>query len=354
MIRRIGVWNTAFLGDAVLTLPLLLTLRANYPDAELHFWVRKGVGSLFSAQPELTAVHEFDKRGQQGGGGALFGLGRELRHGAFDLWINAHSSLRSGLIARASGAPMRIGYDSPWYNRLLHTHTVPRRFDALDEIERLLQLTIPLAPSRIVHWPELVLPADSRERAAAYWHDNVRAPVLGMHPGSVWATKRWPAGYFAEVARRAVEAGAQVMLFAGPGEVEVAREVAELAGIAGTPALLDVAGKLSLCDLGAYLGRLGCYLSNDSGPMHIAWAQRTPVTAVFGPTVRRLGFYPRGERTSVLEVDLACRPCGLHGPQKCPLGHHRCMVDVTPELVWSDVATKLFRGTQPDSRPLPS
>lgn len=341
-MRRIGVWNTAFLGDAVLTLPLLHTLRGLYPKAELHYWVRKGVGALFSAQPCLTAVHEFDKRGAQGGGGGVFGLGRHLAGQGFDLWVNAHTSLRSGLVARATGARMRIGYDRPWYNRLLHTHVVSRRFEELDEIERLLQLTLPLRPEKLETWPELVLPPDARERAAAYWKANVSAPVLGMHPGSVWATKRWPAAYFAEVARRAVAGGAHVMLFAGPGEVEVAHEVARLAGMEGSPALLDVAGSLSLVDLGAYLGRLDCYLSNDSGPMHIAWAQRTPVTAVFGPTVRRLGFYPRGEGATVLETSLDCRPCGLHGPPRCPLGHHRCMNDVTPDMVWEDVRRKLF------------
>jgi len=341
-VRRIGVWNTAFLGDAVLTLPLLQTLHRRFPDAEIHFWVRKGVGALFTAVPCLAAVHEFDKRGTQGGGGAVFGLGRALARQGFDIWVNAHTSLRSGLVARATGAPVRIGYDRPWYNRLLHTHVVDRRFDELDEIERLLQLVGPLAIEDRETWPELVLPADARERAEAYWQRYVRGPVLGMHPGSVWATKRWTAAHFAEVARRAAAEGAQVMLFAGPGEETVARSVVAMAGLEGSPALLDMAGALSLVDLAAWLGRLDCYLSNDSGPMHIAWAQRTPVTAVFGPTVRRLGFYPRGEGTTVFEVDLDCRPCGLHGPQQCPLGHHRCMTDVTPDMVWPDIRRKLF------------
>ncbi len=176
----------------------------------------------------------------------------------------------------------------------------------------------------------------------------MQAPVLGMHPGSVWATKRWCVDGFAEIAKRAVASGAHVMLFAGPGEVDVAHEVVKLAGIEhvvlpnGKPALLDVAGKLSLCELGAYLQRLNCYLSNDSGPMHMAWAQHTPITAVFGPTVRELGFYPRGEQTTVLETTLDCRPCGLHGPQVCPKQHHNCMRHVSPDMVWADIEKKLF------------
>ncbi len=105
--------------------------------------------------------------------------------------------------------------------------------------------------------------------------------------------------------------------------------------------LLDLSGRLSLPVLAACLGRLACYLTNDSGPMHLAWAQRTPVVALFGPTVRAHGFYPRGEGATVFETPEPCRPCGLHGHDSCPLGHHRCMTAITPDLVWPDVAGKL-------------
>ena len=94
-------------------------------------------------------------------------------------------------------------------------------------------------------------------------------------------------------------------------------------------------------ELAAYLRMLNCYVSNDSGPMHLAWAQHTPVTALFGPTVRELGFFPRGDSAKVFEVSLECRPCGLHGPHHCPKKHHRCMVDIDVEAVWRDVAGKL-------------
>ncbi len=105
-MHKIGIWNTAFLGDAVLTLPLLQTLKRAYPDAELHFFVRAGVDSLFKAQPELASVRGFAKRGKQKGLGALLDYGAQLRSEGFDCWISAHRSLRSALLARRSG----IGY----------------------------------------------------------------------------------------------------------------------------------------------------------------------------------------------------------------------------------------------------
>ncbi len=350
-MKTIGVWNTAFLGDAVLTLPLLQNLRLAFPDAAIDFYVRRGFAGLFSAHPDLRAVYEYDKNGAERGLGAFLRKGGELRGRAYDIWISAHPSLRSAALARLGGAEMRIGYSGAWYSSF-YTHAVDRCFDSLDEIERLLRLLRPLGVEARSLAPDLRLPPEALARAEEYFRKNVRGPVLGLHPGSVWGTKRWPAEYFARVAVLAIEAGAQAMLFAGPGEEDMAREVAgevkrELAekgfgGAKAEAALLDLSGSLSLPELAAWLGRLDCYLTNDSGPMHLAWAQGTPVTAVFGPTVRRLGFFPRGEASSVFESDVACRPCGLHGPQRCPKGHHACMRGVLPETVWPDIQRKLF------------
>ena len=357
VMTRIGVWNTAFLGDAILTLPLLQTLRALYPDAVVDFWVRKGVGSLFADHPAITNVYEYDKRGKDRGAWRSLQLGRRIAEKQYGLWISAHGSFRSGIIARWSRAAMRIGYAEPISNALFYTHTVPRAFAEYDEIERLLRLLQPLEGEKrsfpLVDWPEITVAQESRDAAACFFASlraESAAPVLGIHPGSVWATKRWPLEYFADIAARAAKKGASVLVFGGPGAEEgMAAETVDLAkfGLSKTEQekIINLAGKLSLPELAAYIGNLSCYLTNDSGPMHLAWPQRTPVTALFGPTVRSLGFFPRGESATVMELPLACRPCGLHGAEKCPLGHHLCMRDMTPDVVWADVAPKTFGFT---------
>lgn len=339
---RIGIWNTAFLGDAVLTLPLIRTVKAAFPDSPIDFYVRKGVESLFTAQPELDNVYAYDKRGAQKSILSAMSYGRELARKEYSLWISAHTSLRSGVIARWTSARTRIGYNKPAFNNWLYTNTVDRKFSELEEIERLMQLVTPLSITDIHDWPEMVLPQDAYDDADRFWAKHVDSPVLGVHPGSVWATKRWPAEYYAKVVAKAVDAGAQVMVFAGPGEEPMAQDVIEKSGEKGSGRILDCSGALSLVQLAAYLNNVNCYVTNDSGPMHIAWAQRTPVTAIFGPTVRDLGFFPRGEASTVLEADVACRPCGLHGPKTCPQGHFDCMHSITPEMVWDDAKPKLF------------
>ena len=349
-MKRIAVWNTAFLGDAVLTLPLLQSLKLAYPEAKIDYYVRCGVGSVFEAHPAISKVYEYDKRGKEKGLSSILRLGKSLAARNYDLWISTHTSMRSGYLARASRAKMRIGYKEAVLGRLCYTHQVLRRFGELEEVERLLALLAPLGNIPLSTWPELVLPPAVRLDADNFFAALGNGPVLGQHPGSVWATKQWPLAYHAELAAKAVQSGAKVLLFASPAEKEMSNQImAMLKNKLDAEALLrvhDLSGKLSLPSLAAYLAKLNCFVVNDSGPMHLAWAQHVPVVSAFGPTTRNLGFAPRGPRAVVLEVELPCRPCNLHGPQVCPLGHHNCMKLITPEMMWAAVKPVLWGQAQ--------
>ncbi len=346
--RRIGIWQTAFLGDAVLTLPLIQAVKARFPSAEVHLFTRAGVDCLFTAQRELTSVLPFAKRGAQKSLFAASRLGGQLAAEGFDLWISPHKSLRSALVARAVGAPMRIGYDQPWYNWLAYTHLVARRFDELDEVERLMQLVLPLGLEPVAPKPHLDLPDAARAQAAEIFSAFPAAvPILGIHPGSTWPTKCWPVEHFAQVARTALSHGLSVALFAGPGEEALASQIERACAHSSSGShpgfLLNLAGKLPLPALAAALPLLSAYLTNDSGPMHLAWVQDVPLVALFGPTVRQLGFFPRGENSRVLEMSMDCRPCGLHGHKACPRKHHACMRDITPDAAWDALRPMLTR-----------
>ena len=339
--KRIGIWQTAFLGDAVLTLPLTQALAARFPEAELHLFVRAGVDALFRHQRELASVRGFAKRGAQKSLRAAWGYGRELSHEGFDLWISAHTSARSALIAAATGIPRRIGYAAPWFNRLAYTETVGRDFERLEEIERLMRLAEPLGIGLPAPKPRLDLDPAARAAAESFRRDHIgRRKVLGLHPGSTWATKCWPVEYFSRIVELAAAQGVCSVVFAGPGEEDVAAAVIGGARVEAR-VVVSLAGKLSLPALAAHLSVLDAYLTNDSGPMHLAWVQDVPLVAVFGPTVRELGFFPRGEGSTVLEHDLACRPCGLHGHRACPDGHHDCMRAIAPESAWAVLREKL-------------
>ncbi|HJS47025.1 MAG TPA: glycosyltransferase family 9 protein, partial [Gemmatimonadales bacterium] len=93
------------------------------------------------------------------------------------------------------------------------------------------------------------------------------------------------------------------------------------------------AGEASLQGTGALLAAAAAAAAGDTGVMHMATAVGTPVVALFGPTVRQFGFFPYRARALVLERELSCRPCTFHGSARCPLGHHRCLRDISPEEV---------------------
>ncbi len=338
-LKRIGVWQTAFLGDSVLTLPLLQTLAKSFSDSEIYFFVRAGLKSLFDANLRYKIV-EFDKYGQDRGLTGILRMADLTRRLGFDLWLCPHTSLRSAVITLLSKAEIRIGYNHPWHSLIACTKTVSRRFNDLDEIERILELLNPVHVSTRETWPAIVLSRQARQKADIFWQKNIRGRTLGIHPGSTWPTKKWPEHYFAEIINKARDLPeTRVIIFAGPDEVSIAHDITAMA--AHTKHVINLAGKLSLQELAAFLGKLDCFLTNDSGPMHLAWPQNVPTIAMFGPTTKNLGFFPRGKNSAVLETNLSCRPCGLHGHQKCPEKHHRCMKDILPENVMAIIRKKL-------------
>ena len=107
------------------------------------------------------------------------------------------------------------------------------------------------------------------------------------------------------------------------------------ARIARESGALDWSGQTTVADLKALMSRLSLFVSNDSGPMHLATGSGVPTLAFFGPTTREMGFFPYGPGHRVLEENLPCRPCGLHGGAACPEGHFLCMRLITADRAWA-------------------
>jgi heptosyltransferase-2 len=164
---------------------------------------------------------------------------------------------------------------------------------------------------------------------------GVRAPFVALAPGAIWGSKRWP-GYRALAARLAPHLG--VVTVGGPEDAARAEEVVAAARAAGGAAA-NGCGALTLRQAAEAIRRAAALVTNDSAPLHLAQAVGTPTVAIFGPTVPAFGFGPRGPRDRVVEVaGLACRPCSAHGPPRCPLGHHRCMREVSVDAVLAALA----------------
>jgi heptosyltransferase-2 len=310
------VIQTAFLGDVVLTTPLLSALAAQHGPVDV---VTTAVAApLLETHPAVVQVIPYDKRGRDRGWAGLRRLGRQLEAAQYARAYLPHRSLRTAALALLARIPTRIGFRGGW--SFLYTEGRPKPQTG-HETDRLLAL----AKGASGVYPPQLRPTPEDERAVA---DLVGPPFVALAPGSIWGSKRWP--YYAELASRLADRVA-VVLVGGRDDVGLADEIEKaVTGGNGRQQVVNACGKLTLRQSAALIGRAQLLVTNDSAPLHLATAMGTPVVALFGPTVTEFGFGPMRAGDVALGMDgLLCRPCSPHGPPECPLGHHRCMRELT-------------------------
>ena len=334
--------QSAFLGDSLLTLPLARDIKAELPNCRLTVLTLPATADIFRRSPWVDEVIPDDKRGEHGGLSGPLRLAKQIKAKGFDLALIPHRSLRSALIAWLAGVPERVGFSSS-AGRLFLTRAVPFTW-LMHDLERnralLKALGTELKPRQ---GESIYLTQDAAEsRVIAERLAKVGVPpgqvLVGVHPGSAWPTKRWPGTRYAELCRRLLSSGRRAVLVGGPKDAGLCAKIAAESGA------LDWSAKTDLNELKALMGRLSLFITNDSGPMHLAAACGVPTLAIFGPTTRELGFFPYGPNHRVLESDLPCRPCGLHGAKACPQGHFLCMLLITADEAWRNAGEMLESG----------
>ena len=324
------VIQTSFLGDVILTTPLLERLAARGP---VEVVTTAATADVLRGNPHVRAVHRLAKRGPAPGALPLGTLVRLVRaEGPDDVAYLAQGSWRSAWLARRAGYRTRVGFDTS-AGRWLYTHRV-RHVAGDHHAHRLRALAGSEGDGGPAVRPSVYPSAEDEAAVSALLGGRGAgpAPLIALAPGSAWATKRWPA--FPALARRLQPLG-EIVVVGGPGDREAARAIVE----ATAGRALDATGALTVLGSAALLRRAAVLVTNDSAPLHLASAVDTPTVALFGPTVPAFGFGPlAGARRIVEGPALACRPCGAHGGRACPQGHWRCMRDLPVERVVAAVA----------------
>lgn len=298
-----------WLGDAVMTTPAIEALCVAYPNAKLTM-----VGSYISIEalkhhPQCIRfyVDETKKRGNRFLN--TYRFAKEL--GAHDMAITFRNQLHSSLILFYSGTPITTGRQS-WHSQFFLTHSIkPSHPSHLVEQYRDIAQALSEQPLHIAKL-QLHIPAHHYER-----------PTLGINPGATYGSaKRWYPEKFAQVAR-AFATTHEIVIFGGPGEVEMANDIeSQLTGIT----VSNMAGKTSVEQLCAKIGGLNMFITNDSGPMHVAAAYQVPTVAIFGPTRHLETSQWMNEKSCIVRHNMDCAPCMK---RECPLGHHECMTSIT-------------------------
>ncbi|RYZ83731.1 MAG: glycosyltransferase family 9 protein, partial [Proteobacteria bacterium] len=333
------VWlQTGFLGDIIITTAAFRFVREHFPEIKQYLITTPIGAAALRGHPDLEKVFVFDKRGK-----SLWSeagrLKKELK--ALDLgrvWVlQTHKSFRSSFLCRLVGLPT-VTYFESQFGFLAKKRVF--RVAVLHEAQRILLLLEALGVDRKLF--SEAKPFLTPVTHGVIW-DEVRDfkgtnNLIAIAPGSVWGTKRWPSEYYGELVQRLLERSeARIVIIGSKDEIPAAKEVEERISEIVKGRVLNLAGRTNLDDLRAIFPMLSLLISNDSSPLHYASAFRTPTLAIFGATVPALGFGPLAPKARVAEIDLACRPCSAHGPQTCPLGHFKCMLEQKPIFVADQV-----------------
>ncbi len=317
--KKILIIQTAFIGDVVLSTPLIEKLHHFYPKAEIDFLLRKGNENLLEGHPHIHRLHIWNKKEQKLKN--LFKLISEIRREKYDLLINVQRFGATGLLTFLSGAKIKVGFDkNPFafsYDVKI-THAVG---NGRHEVERNILLIAPWTDTSFVR-PKLYFDEEINTRISIYGN----MPYITIAPTSVWFTKQFPAHKWVEFIQQ-TDFGGRIYLLGGPSDFDACEQIKS---VASHPRVENLCGMLSLLESTALMRGAVMNYMNDSAPMHFASAVNAPTTAIFCSTVPEFGFGPLSDKSRVVQVTepLDCRPCGLHGHSACPKGHFKCAENI--------------------------
>ena len=326
---KILIIQTAFLGDVVLTIPLIQAAK-KYLKAQISVVCIPSTKNILEGHPSIDEIIVFDKKNSEKGFFSLIKFIKKLKEKKFDVAIIPHPSFKSGLISYLAAIPERIGFSNS-AGRFFFTNKV--FFDKnKHQLERYLDLLKHFGIEVKEEKTEIYIDEEGKKFADYVLPKN--KIIFGINPGSIWATKRWPAEKYAQLADKIItEFGAEILIFGGPDDIDIAKNVEKNM----EQKAINFAGKTTLKQLSVLTQMCKVFVTNDSGPMHIAAAMNIPVVAIFGPTIKQFGFFPYSKKAIVIEKNVPCRPCSPHGPNKCPEKHFNCMNKITVSEVFDAV-----------------
>jgi heptosyltransferase-2 len=314
--------QTSFLGDTILSTPVISAIKTIYPQAQLWMMTTPPAADLVRRDPLLSGVVTYDKRSRQSGLFGLLQMSRKLKAMQFDKVYSLHRSFRTSLLLYLAGIPVRIGCADAKLRFLyhevkkrdLHRHDVIRNLSILsgegefdpDTLEMRLH---PPLPGEID--PGLV---QRLERSR---------PYAVLVPGSAWKTKMWHWQGFRQVAQYLISRNINVVLLGAGSEQETCAAVAQ--GLE----VINLAGSTGIAEAMYVIQQARLMVCNDSMSLHMASALKIPTVVVFCATSPEFGYGPWKNRAIVVEhPNLSCKPCRPHGSTQCPNGTEACMKDL--------------------------
>ncbi|MEO0554176.1 MAG: lipopolysaccharide heptosyltransferase II [Bacteroidota bacterium] len=334
---KILIIRLSSIGDVILTTPLIRAVRKKYPKARIDFLIKTQFKTLVEHNPHIDHVIAFDKTTD-----SLGTLKQDLRRTRYDWVIDIHKNFRSYFLSFGIGARLVTRYRKQIFKRQLlvwfglntfrkNTPVLERYFEAVAAQD----IKYDGKGTEIFLSQNEKLTLKNLLQQGGY---DGASGLVAICPGASFTNKRWLSDRFAELANKLVGEGRKIVLLGGRQDVALCSEVE--AKMVARP--LNFTGKLSLLGSAALLSKVGLAITNDSGLMHLAQSQGTAVVAIYGPTVKELGYFPIPMKSTVVQAEVACRPCTHNGLNHCPKKHFNCMKLISTDQVFR--ASKQYLG----------
>ncbi len=318
---KILIAQTSFLGDVILSTPLISALSENYPGCELWMMTTPLASDLVARDPLLKGVITFDKHKSDAGIKGLIRISRKLKSYDFDIAYAVQRSFRTALLLRLAGIPKIIGFKKKSLVPLLYSESRNRPLEKHDVLRNLALVEDEPTEGEM----RLFAPEELKPKLQSILSD-ARDKVI-IAPGSAWETKRWSVSGYREVATECIKRGMLPIIIGSPSEFQIAEDVASVGAI-------NLAGEITLAETIALIKASKLLITNDSMSLHMGSALKVPTVAIFCATTPDFGFGPWHNKAEVVEAKgLSCKPCARHGSRVCPNGTLACIKQVTAQMV---------------------
>lgn len=329
--KKILIIQTAYLGDVILALPMVQTIKNHLHDVLIDFLCIPATASILENHPAINKVIPYDKKGGDKLDKFIEVLS-EIREEEYDIVISPHRYMRSALLTYYSEAKIRIGFEENALAFLLTNkikyikdkHEVLRNLELVKQIPGLIY-----DEKKAALKPDLYPSSEQKENVRRLLVN--KSNLISFAPCSKWFTKQLPLEKAVEITKKLLFKGYNVALLGGENDIDYCKEIENTLN---DSSLINLCGKTSPLESYEVMKSSKALITCDSAAQHIGAASGIPIILIYGSTDISFGFYPLTSKYKIAEIDsLECRPCTDHGREKCPLGHFKCMVDLSPDRI---------------------
>lgn len=338
MLDKILVIQTAFIGDAILTLPMIEKLKEKFPSEDIEVLCIPSTQEIFSASPFVSNVLVLEKRGKHKSLLQMYKFANQIKKKNYSKLFSPHRSFRTSLLVMQSGVKETYGFSN---SSMFHVykHVVDYEFNS-HEVQRNLKLIGCDYSSD--NWR--IIPKVKVSEAASRKVIDILAslkPVrnlIAIAPGSIWKTKRYPEEYFREIVKKLITKSFNVIVIGSEADKELCERIADV----DSERVISAAGKISIIESIELLKSVRLLLTNDSAPTHMGVCADIPVLTIYTSTISGFGFYPYNKKSSYISYDnLKCKPCGIHGYELCPIKTFDCGEKLMPQIIITKIEEML-------------